>query len=223
MNIHSVYCHHEPTSLTGALKDTAISILMSQGHEIVESDLYGSGFSAKAEKYDMITLSGDHFNYMLEQRYAAQHDMAFSPDIVGEIKKVQDADIILIHTPMWWLSVPALLKGWFDRVLVMGVSWDGGKIYENGLFKGKKVMLCIVAGGPKEYFSQEGKHKATIDQILHPINHGTLAFCGMDVMEPYVVFNSLGLDEKGREAVLKDYQFHIENLVESPTYLSRYD
>jgi len=223
MNILSVYAHHEPSSLTSALKNVATSTLLSQGHQLIETDLYGSGFSPKAEKYDFVTSSGGHFNYMLEQRHAAQSGMAFAPDIADEIGKLLAADVIIFHTPIWWFSVPAVLKGWFDRVLAMGVAWDGGKIYENGLLRGKSVMLCAVAGGPKEYYQPGGRHQASMQQILHPIHHGTFAFCGMDVIEPFIVYNSLGLDEQARDATLKDYQFKVEHIIDSPAYLHKYD
>ena len=157
MNILSVYAHHEPSSLTAALKNISASVLTSQGHELLESDLYGSGFSAKAEKFDFVTSSGGHFNYMLEQRHAAQEGMMFAPDIRQEIDKIRAADIIIFHTPIWWFSVPALLKGWFDRVLAMGVAWDGGKIYEKGLLRGKSAMVCAVAGGAE----LQGRWKAS--------------------------------------------------------------
>lgn len=223
MNILSVYAHHEPSSLTAALKNVATSTLASQGHQLYESDLYGSGFSPKAEKYDFVTTSGGHFNYMLEQRHAALQDMSFAPDISDEIGKLLAADVIIFHTPIWWFSVPAVLKGWFDRVLAMGVAWNGGKIYEDGLLRGKSVMVCAVAGGPKEYYQVNGKHQATMLQILHPIHHGTFAFCGLDVIEPFIVYNSLGLDEPARETVLKEYQFKIEHIIDSPAYLHKYD
>lgn len=223
MNILSVYAHHEPSSLTAALKNVSTSTLTKQGHQLYETDLYASGFAPKAEKFDFVTSRGGHFNYMLEQQHAAQQNMSFAPDITDEIGKVLASDIIIFHTPIWWFSVPAVLKGWFDRVLAMGVAWDGGKIYENGLLRGKSAMLCAVAGGPKEYYQVNGRHQATMNQILHPIHHGTFAFCGMNVLEPFVVYNSLGLDTAGCEAVLKDYQFRVEHIVDSPSYFHRYD
>jgi NAD(P)H dehydrogenase (quinone) len=223
MTILSVYAHHEPSSLTSALKNTAVSVLLSQGHTVLESDLYASGFAAKAEKYDFTTTAGGHFNYMLEQRHAKETNMGFAPDIVAEIEKLAQADIVIFHTPLWWFSVPAVLKGWFDRVLAMGVAWDGGKIYENGMMRGKQAMVCVVAGGPDEYYRPDGKHKATINQILHPIHHGTLAFCGFDVIEPFSVLNSLGKSPQQLEQVIKDYQFKIEHLADSPAFFSKYD
>jgi NAD(P)H dehydrogenase (quinone) len=222
MNILIVYAHHEPTSFTSAMKNMAIEALSAQGHNIVVSDLYGQGFNAVAQKWDFVTTSGGHFNYMLEQRHAARLDNAFSPDILGEIQKLQAAELILFLTPIWWFSVPAILKGWFDRVLAMGVTWDGGKIYENGLLRGKQAMIVASAGGPAEYYKPDGKHKATPQQILHPINHGTLAFCGLNVHEPFVALNVLGLDDNGRAKIMKDLQFRLENMIASPQWLTFY-
>ncbi|MEZ6330448.1 MAG: NAD(P)H-dependent oxidoreductase [Candidatus Saccharimonadales bacterium] len=149
--------------------------------------------------------------------------MSFAPDIVAEIEKLAQADLVIFHTPLWWFSVPAVLKGWFDRVLAMGVAWDGGKIYENGLLRGKRAMLCVTAGGPDDYYRIDGKHRATIPQILHPIQHGTLAFCGFDVLEPYIVLNALGKNHQQLQSVLTEYQFKIEHLVDSPTYFHKFD
>jgi NAD(P)H dehydrogenase (quinone) len=223
MTILSVYAHHEASSLTSSLKNITISVLSHQGHTVIESDLYGSGFAPKAEKYDFTTTGGKHFNYMLEQKHAQQENMGFAPDIVAELEKLAQADVVIFHAPLWWFSVPAVLKGWFDRVLAMGVAWDGGKIYENGLLRGKKAMLCVVAGGPEEYFRVDGKHKATMQQILHPIHHGTLAFCGFDVLEPFIVLNSLGKTPQEIESLLGEYQFKVEHLIDSPTYFHKFD
>lgn len=223
MTILSVYAHHEPSSLTSSLKNTAISVLTQQGHTVLETDLYGSGFAPKAEKYDFTTTSGSHFNYMLEQKHAKLDNMGFAPDIVAELEKIAQADIVIFHTPLWWFSVPAVLKGWFDRVLAMGVAWDGGRIYEKGLLRGKQAMLCVVAGGPEEYYRVDGKHKATMTQILHPIQHGTLAFCGFDVHEPYVVLNSLGKSPNQLQLAIQEYHFKIEHLIDSPTFFHAYD
>jgi NAD(P)H dehydrogenase (quinone) len=117
MNILIVYTHHEPSSFTAAMKNVALEQLSAQGDTVVISDLYGQGFTPVAQKWDFVTTSGGHFNYMLEQKHAANLEMAFSPDIKAEMDKVLAADIILFITPLWWLGPPAILKGWFDRIL----------------------------------------------------------------------------------------------------------
>jgi NAD(P)H dehydrogenase (quinone) len=222
VNIFIVYAHHEPSSFTSAMKNLATEVFTAQGHSVVISDLYGQGFSPLAQKWDFVTTSGRHINYMFEQKHAANLDLAFSPDILGEIKKLRSADLVLFVTPIWWFSVPAILKGWFDRILAMGVAWDGGKIYEDGLLRGKQAMIIAAAGGPAEYYHEQGRHRATAVQVLHPINHGTLAFCGMDVHEPFVAMNVLGQDTSARAKTLTELQFRLEHLFDSPEWLIRF-
>src|SRR5581483_12164484 len=141
MNVLVVYAHHEPTSFTAAMKNEVVEALSHQGHKVEISDLYGLGFSPVAQKWDFVTTSGGHFNYMLEQDHAAKLDLAFSPDIVAEIQKLKAADIVIFLAPLWWLGPPAILKGWFERVMAMGVAWDTGKIFETGLLRGKQAMM----------------------------------------------------------------------------------
>lgn len=204
------------------MKNVAIHGLESQGHKVTVSDLYGQGFSAVAQKWDFVTTSGQHFNYMLEQKHSAQLQNSFSPDIVGEIEKLQAADAVLIISPLWWSSVPAILKGWFDRVLAMGVAWDSGKIYENGLLRGKQAMLAIAAGHPADYYKDKGRHMISAQQVLHPINHDTLAFCGFNVQEPYIALNILGLKQDELDKALREWSFRVQNFINSPLWLSFY-
>jgi len=222
LNILIVYAHHEPSSLTAAMKNRALEVLGAAGHATVVSDLYGLGFNHVAQKWDFVTTAGGHFNYMLEQNHAAKLDLAFSPDITAEIQKIKAADFILFISPLWWLSAPAILKGWFDRVMAMGVAWDTGKIFETGLLRGKQTMLAMVAGGPADYFTPTGRYSATPEQILHHINQGLLAFCGLDVHEPYMALNVLGEDQAAREKQLTDLQFRLEHFEDSPSWLVKY-
>ncbi len=219
MNILIVYSHFEPSSFTAAMKNVVLEVLGRQGHNVVLTDLYGQGFSPVAQKWDFVTTSGEHFNYMMEQKHAARLSMAFSPDITGEMQKVTNADVIIFISPLWWSSVPAMLKGWFDRVLAMGFAWDSGKFYENGLLRGKQAMMIMSAGHPAQYYSAGGQHKASVEQMLYPINWGTLAFCGLNVHDPYVALNVLGSSDAQRDSTLKDLGFRLEHIVDSPQWL----
>lgn len=202
------------------MKNIAFDVLSHQGHTVAISDLYGQGFTPVAQKWDFATTTGEHFNYMLGQKHAAALQMSFSPDIVGEIDKLKAADFIIFIAPFWWMSVPAIMKGWFDRVLAMGVAWDSGKFYENGLLRGKQAMLVLASGHPAEYYQQSGIHHASVTQMLHPINYGTLAFCGFNVHEPYVAMNILGSSQIELAQALKDLSFRLEHFVDSPQWLT---
>jgi NAD(P)H dehydrogenase (quinone) len=222
LNVLIVYAHHEPTSFTAAMKNVAVQVLENDGHSVTVSDLYAQGFSAVAQKWDFVTTSGGHFNYMNEQKHAAKLQMSFSPDILGEIQKLQAADTVLFIAPMWWFSVPAIMKGWFDRVLAMGVAWDAGRFYENGLMRGKQAMLATSGAHPADYFRVNDRHQANVNQLLHPINQGTLAFCGFNVHEPFVALNILSPDDAAHKKAIKDFEFRVRNLQTSPQWLTLY-
>jgi NAD(P)H dehydrogenase (quinone) len=192
------------------MKNVALEELSSQGHNVAVSDLYGQGFQAIAQKWDFVTTSGGHFNYMLEQRHAANLNMAFSPDITAEMDKVKAADIVLFITPLWWLGPPAILKGWFDRVLAMGFAWDSAKIFEDG------------AGGPPEFFRPEGRYKGSVNDLLHPWHQGVFAFCGFDVHEPFVVLNVLGTPAEELDKILGELKFRLKHISDSPHWLIRF-
>ena len=68
----------------------------------------------------------DALQYDREQKFAHQHD-AFAPDIQAEIDKLLWCDLLILQFPLWWFSVPAIMKGWIDRVFVNGVVDGTGR------------------------------------------------------------------------------------------------
>ncbi|XP_044213085.1 ribosyldihydronicotinamide dehydrogenase [quinone]-like [Thunnus albacares] len=58
-----------------------------------------------------------------------------SDDIVAEQRKVEEAELIIFQFPLYWFSVPAIMKGWMDRVLAQGFAFSLEKMYDNGIFK----------------------------------------------------------------------------------------
>jgi NAD(P)H dehydrogenase (quinone) len=216
MHILIVYAHLEQHSFSCALKDEAVSFLRSRGYSVEVSDLYAQHFNPVASRDDFTLLSDDRYiNYMLEQRTAAEHGY-FSEDIRAEQEKVWRADIILFHFPVWWFSAPAILKGWFDRVFATGVTWNFGNIYDSGLLKGKKAMLVVTTGGGEDLYQPRGAHKATLHQILRPIQHGTLRFCAMEVLPPFVAYGIFQAGEEGRKAYLAAFRERLSTIENTP-------
>ena len=58
--------------------------------------------------------------------------------------------------PLWWFSVPAILNGWIDRVFAMGRVYGQDRIYQNGVFKGKKALLSFTTGGAAADYKPDG-------------------------------------------------------------------
>ncbi|EYU47882.1 NADPH-dependent FMN reductase [Acinetobacter baumannii 1457504] len=93
------------------------------GHQVEISDLYAMQFNPLASKEDFLELNQpDYFNYALEQRNATKQQL-LATDIQAEIDKVKRADLIILNFPLYWTSVPAILKGWIDRVFVSGLFY----------------------------------------------------------------------------------------------------
>jgi NAD(P)H dehydrogenase (quinone) len=78
----------------------------------------------------------------------------FEPELYAEMVKLRDADLVIWHFPLYWFSVPAMLKGWADKVLAMGMFYGGAA----GIYKphGKKAVLCFTTGGPEGGYKRGG-------------------------------------------------------------------
>jgi putative NADPH-quinone reductase len=55
---------------------------------------------------------------------------ALAPDIAAEVAKLARAELVMLSFPMFWFSVPAILKGWIDRVLLSGLCYGGRRFYD---------------------------------------------------------------------------------------------
>jgi NAD(P)H dehydrogenase (quinone) len=214
-----VYAHHEPSSFTAALHNRAEQILRRKGHTIEVVDLYGLGFNPVAEKWDFTTLSGKHFNYASEQERAVKEGWSLSVDIVDQMQKVQAADLIMLHFPLWWGGPPAIMKGWMDRVLAMGFAWDGEHSFATGLLKGKQVFVGVSVGDPQSFYSIDGQYKSTVEQTLFWLLHGTFSYCGFDVHKPFIAHGITISDDAERNQILNRYIKRIEDITERPTFL----
>ncbi len=222
MNVLLVYAHDDPSSFTAALNNIAQEVFTQAGDTVVVSDLYGMGFHAIAEKYDFTQLSGKHFNYMFEQQFAAEQKWAYAPDIIEELQKLQEAELVLFHFPLWWNAPPAILKGWLDRVLTMGTAWDGDHIFSTGKYRGKTAGVAVAVGEPESYYVPDGIQKATVQQMLYPLLHGTLAFCGFNVLEPFVAHDLTAGNEFSINEYLRAYREKLEKVKVYPKYLYKY-
>ncbi len=89
--------------------------------------------------------------------------------------------------PIWWLGLPAILKGWIDRIFTVGRAYGGGRWFDRGVLAGKRAMCSVTVGGPAEVFSDVGWY-APIETILFPIHRGIFGFTGFTVIGPFVVY-----------------------------------
>ncbi|WCT12454.1 NAD(P)H-dependent oxidoreductase [Mucilaginibacter jinjuensis] len=186
MNILIVYAHPEPQSLNGAMYRTAIEHLTKLGHQVKTTDLYAMQFDPVSDRKNFATVSNpDYFKQQAEELYANEHN-GFSAEIAAEQEKVEWCNLMIFQFPLWWFALPAILKGWVDRVFAMGRFYNNGRIYDNGVFKGKKAMLSLTTGGPEKNYNKD--LYGEMESILKPIHRGIFEFTGWTVLRPQVVY-----------------------------------
>lgn len=208
MKIFIIYAHQESKSFNGALRDIAINHFQKSGHEVTVSDLYAMNFNPIASPNDFKTISNPKsFKYSQEQKFSsANHSLA--NDIMEEHQKLLSCDLLIIQFPLWWYGFPAILKGWIDRVITKGSLYDDNKIYDRGLFKGKRAFFSLTTGGTP---NPTVNHK-DIEQIVGYLNHGILYFLGFEVLKPFIVFSPARMTPEMRSEKLEEYKTHLTNL-----------
>jgi len=204
MNVLIVHAHEEPKSFNGAMKDTAVRVLKESGHTVEVSDLYAMKFNPVGGKHDFTTLADpDFFKYGVEQTKATEA-RTFAPDVVAEQEKLFRADFLIFQFPLWWFGLPAILKGWVDRIFAAGLTYGGGRWYSSGVLRGKRAMLSLTTGGPLNIYSARGLN-GDMDTLLFPIQHGMLYFVGFDVLPPFVAWAVARSTSEQRQEYLRAY------------------
>jgi NAD(P)H dehydrogenase (quinone) len=205
MNVLIVYAHPEPTSFTAAIKDAAVSALSAAGHRVEISDLYGEEFNPVAGRHDFIHAADrTRFHYQSEQLHASTTG-GFVPDLVREQRRLMRADLLVFVFPLWWGGLPAILKGWFDRVCAYGVAYADGKRFEKGYFVGRRAVLGLTTGGTIERFSQGGSY-GEMQHVLYSVRRCILEYLGLEVIEPFVAYAAPRVDASVRADYLRSWQ-----------------
>ncbi|KAH7177132.1 flavoprotein-like protein, partial [Fusarium sp. MPI-SDFR-AT-0072] len=112
------------------------------------------------------------------------------------------ADAVLIHFLLWWYTMPAILKGWIERVFSMGFAYVVGEHsekhfgdrYGEGVFVGKRAMLVVTVGSWKEQYSAR-EIAGPIGDLFFPINHGVLYYPDFQVLLSHAIYQMDRLDE----------------------------
>ncbi|CAD5108390.1 NAD(P)H-dependent oxidoreductase [Zestomonas carbonaria] len=202
MNVLIVYAHPEPRSLNGSLKDFAVRRLQAAGHSVQVSDLYAMNWKATLDAADSLDgAAGERFDPAQDSKRAYANGRQ-SPDIAAEQDKLRWADAVILQFPLWWFSMPAILKGWVERVYAYGFAYGVGEHsdarwgnrYGEGNLAGKRAMLVVTTGGWESHYSARGIN-GPIDDLLFPIQHGVLYYPGFDVLPPFLVYRTSRVDE----------------------------
>lgn len=211
-----VHAQPEPSSLTRQLVDVSVQALREQGHEVLLSDLYAMRWKAVLDEHDFPARADPRrLSFITESGHAYATGQQ-PPDITVEQQKLLAADALVLQFPLWWFGMPAIMKGWVDRVFAHGLAYGyqgaGNRYrYGEGGFAGKRALLCVAVGGPAADYSPRGIN-GPLDELLFPITHGTLFFSGMDVLPPFAVYGTGHIDADRVAAAKAQWRERVQRL-----------
>lgn len=207
-----VHAHSESDSFVTAMRDRIATTLAQQEWLIEHSDLYLMRFNPVLSSADFPARKDDgHLTIALEQRHGfAERKLA--PDVLAEVDKVLAADLVVFTFPVFWFSVPAILKGWIDRVFLSGPFYGGRRIYDHGGLTGKKALVVMSLGGREHMFGARALHGELETGMLRHFLQGTLGYVGFKVIQPFVAYHTPYITQDEREGVLEDLAVYSRNI-----------
>ena len=194
MNILWIYAHPEPRSLNGSLRAVGLESLTELGHDVRESDLYAMGWDATVDAADFTDHVDSERLYVPNASRQAYRTDALRPDILAEQEKLVWAEAVVFQFPLWWFGVPAILKGWIDRVFVKGFAYGvpdptrpaTNLRYGKGGLEGKRALTVVAIGSSEASFGPRGIN-GQLDQVLFPLLHGTFWYTGIEALPPLAI------------------------------------
>ncbi|MCD9027895.1 NAD(P)H-dependent oxidoreductase [Luteimonas sp. BDR2-5] len=167
-----VVAHPEPSSLSQAIGARIAAGIAQSGHTAEIADLAAEGFDPRFTPADL----------------AVHRRRGPAPaDVVRERTRIDRADALVLVYPVYWWSIPALLKGWIDRVFSNGWAFDfslGGRLEKK--LRRLQVQLVAVAGADAHTYARHGYFGAMKLQI----DHGIFDYCGARVIGSELLLES---------------------------------
>ncbi len=149
--------HPGTDSFCGALADSYVEAAKSANHDV-----------------RVLQLGTLHFDPVLHEGY--RQIQALEPDLLNAQADILWAEHLVLVYPIWWGGIPALMKGFFDRILLPGFAFQyrKGKAFPDKLLKGRSAHLLVTMDTPPWYYKWVYRMPG-----LHQIRKTTLAFCGI--------------------------------------------
>ena len=189
MRAHIVLAHPEGKSFNAQLSGISQQTLATAGWETTLSDLYALEFDpSEGPHHYGRRKDAAVFHTQTEQRFSADNG-TLPREVKSEIQNLKQCNLLIVHFPLWWFGMPAILKGWMDRVFVYGQMYRSVMRYDKGICTGKKMIACVTTGANEDSCSYNGKEGDTqlhLWPVLYPFR-----YLGFDVLQPEI-FHGVG-------------------------------
>lgn len=179
-----VVAHPIDSSFNYAIVDKVVDTIKAKGGEVILKDLYKMDFNPTLTAKEMEDIRSGN----------TPAELKIEQDIIKEC-----SELIFIY-PLWWASLPAILKGYIDRVFAYGFAYAFGNDGNvQSLLKGKKATLITTYGTPKEYYDASGMN----DAFIKTVDTGIFEFCGIEVKEHIFLGAIPMIDENQGKEILE--------------------
>jgi NAD(P)H dehydrogenase (quinone) len=160
-----IYAHPNSGSLNHFFKQTILETLQESGEEVEVRDLYEINFNPVLSLNDM---NGQRMGKV-------------APEIHTEQDFINWADRIIFVYPIWWTGMPAIMKGYIDRVFSYGFAYRYDNGVQKGLLTGKKTIIVNSHGKSNAEYEASGMDKA----LALTSDTGIFTYCGLDIQAHY--------------------------------------
>lgn len=167
MRILLVIAHGRQGSLTRQAAEAFAVSARAKGDEIEIADLV-------EENFDPILMPVDEPDWNDASK-------VYSDAVSREMKRIERNEATVVFFPVWWWSMPAVLKGWIDRV------WNHGWAYGGKDYPHRRVLMVAIAGNGREAYAKRGYDMAMRTQIVT----GILEYCGVERGDLEILYGAI--------------------------------
>ncbi|MGD6818973.1 NAD(P)H-dependent oxidoreductase [Metabacillus sp. 84] len=179
-----IFAHPKLDSFNGAILETVMDQLKMLQAEIVVRDLYRLNFQP----------------VLMEDNYSEFFQTKVSPDIAEEQSYIQWAEQLIFIFPTWWAGMPAMLKGYIDRVFTNGFAFRMLKGGSEGLLKGKNGLIFQTTGQPE----QNLKPSQLVMAMETAMDYGIFHLCGIEMVSHRFMYGVTFADQATKKRMLRE-------------------
>lgn len=193
MNHLIVYAHPKEDSFNHAILETAIQTLESKDDSVTVRNLYAVGFNPVLSQKDFQAFEKGHI----------------PEDIATEQRYITEANTITLIYPLWWTGMPAILKGYIDRIFAHGFAYrfnEKGTI--DALLGDKKGFMITTYGTPNTCYEESGMLRS----LRQTSDEGIYGFCGIQQCG-HLLFGTVNcVDDATRKEMLQTVEQTLSRL-----------
>lgn len=182
-----ILAHPRPDSFTAAMASRYAETVLKLGHDVLVRDLYAMDFDPRLKAEEL----------------PADRGFQPAPDVVAERERLWDADVFALFYPLWFNAPPAILKGYFDRVFIMGFGFTPTFGGTDPNLTGAKLVSFTASGAPDHWVRQTG----ALDALTTLFDRHVAGVCGLQVLD-HLHFGGVtpGIRKDAVDDMLKDVE-----------------